>query len=153
MARDPFRPVDDAARELARRLLTDARHGALAVLEPDGQPMVTRVAVAPEAGGPVLALVSDLAPHTAALRTDPRAGLMVGEPGRGDPLAHPRLSLRMRASFVDKAALAEAYLSAQPKAKLYIGFGDFHMVRLAPVSALLNGGFGQAYRLAPEDLA
>jgi len=153
MAGDPFRPVDEEARGLARRLLGEARHGALAVLEPDGQPMVSRVALAPEAGGGFLALVSDLAPHTAALRSDPRAGLMVGEPGRGDPLAHPRLSLRVTAAFVDKADFAETYLEAQPKARLYIGFADFHMVRLSPVSALLNGGFGQAYKLTPADLS
>jgi hypothetical protein len=31
-------------------------------------------------------------------------------------------------------------------------FGDFGFVRLVPLSAFLNGGFGRAVRLAPDDL-
>jgi hypothetical protein len=31
-------------------------------------------------------------------------------------------------------------------------FGDFGFVRLVPQSAFLNGGFGRAVRLAPDDL-
>ena len=77
---------------------------------------------------------------------------MIGEPGKGDPLAHPRLTLSVTATFIDKAKTADAYLAHQPKAKLYIGFGDFHMVHLKPTEGLLNGRFGKAYRLAPSDL-
>ena len=151
MTKDPFRPTDDEARALARRLIGEARHGALGVLQ-DGTPVVTRVALAPDAGA-LLTLVSDLAPHTGALRDHPQASLLIGEPGRGDPLAHPRITLQVRAAFLDKTKdVANRYLEAQPKAQLYIGFGDFHMVRLIPEHALLNGGFGKAYRLNAADL-
>jgi putative heme iron utilization protein len=44
------------------------------------------------------------------------------------------------------------WLKGHPKAALYIDFADFAFVRLTPESALLNGGFGRAFRLSPEDL-
>lgn len=152
MAKDPINPTTDEARALAGRLMTEARHGALAVIH-EGHPSVSRVALAPCHGG-ALTLVSDLAPHTAALRADPRAALLVGEPGRGDPLAYPRLTVHVIADFLEKTeANRNAYLAAQPKASLYIDFADFHVVRLRATGALLNGGFGRAYRLDPSDLA
>lgn len=148
-----FRPVDDDARALARQLLTEARHGALGVLI-DGRPFVTRIALARDADGAPMTLISDLAPHTAALRTAPEASLMVGEPGpKGDPLAYPRLTIDVTARFTPRSEGAQTrYLACQPKAQLYIGFADFHLVRLEPTGAHLNGGFGKAYRLAASDL-
>jgi putative heme iron utilization protein len=149
---DTFRETDDEARSLARDLIANARYGALGVLL-DGAPFVTRVALAPGIGH-MTTLISDLSIHTPPLRTEPRASLMIGEPGKGDPLAHPRMTLQVVAEFVDKTDDAVAsYLAAQPKAQLYIGFGDFHLVRLTPEDAWLNGGFGKAYRLRPGDLA
>lgn len=156
---DPVRPTDDEARALARGLLAEARHGALGVRLPEGgAPMVTRIALAlDEAGGP-MTLISQLSEHTRALRADPVCSLLVGEPGeRGDPLTHPRLTLQARAGFVprpgpDHDRLRERYLQQVPKAKLYIDFGDFSLVRLRVAGAFLNGGFGKAYRLSPADL-
>lgn len=156
----PIRPTDDEARGLARSLVAGARHGALGVLDPDsGVPVVTRIAVVPGPDGTPLALVSDLSNHTRALRADPACSLLVGEPGaKGDPLTHPRLTIQARAAFVardgdDHARLRGHYLARQPKAKLYIDFGDFSLVRLVPTGAFLNGGFGKAFVLTPEDLA
>lgn len=147
---DPFRPVDDEARALARRLMTEARHGALAVRDGDGPPHMARVAVGWD-GRPLL-LMSDLALHARLLRADPLCGLLLGEPGRGDPLAHPRLSLQARAEPADKEPARDAWLRDHPKAALYWGFADFALWRLRPLGGLLNAGFGRAYRLAPADL-
>ncbi len=52
----------------------------------------------------------------------------------------------------DKAALREYYLNLYPKARLYYDFEDFRLMRFTPQSALLNGGFGKAFRLEPSDL-
>lgn len=157
---DPIRPTDDAARALARRLIDTARFAALGVRAAEtGVPMVTRIAIATDADGVAVTLISDLSAHTAALRMAPACGLLLGEPGdTGDPLTHPRISLTARAVFVaqdtpDHAALRARYLSLRPKAKLYVDFGDFRFVRFQPVCALLNGGFGQAFRLSAADLA
>lgn len=156
--KDPFRPADEAARALARGLVDAARSGALAVLR-DGVPFVTRIALAPGPEGVPVTLISDLAPHTAALRAEPLCSLLVGEPGpKGDPLTHPRLTIEALATFVprqsdDHAALRAGFLAHQPKARLYIDFADFHLVRLVPRAGHLNGGFGQAYLLSAADLA
>ncbi|WP_425100388.1 HugZ family protein [Tropicibacter sp. S64] len=155
----PIRPTDDEARALARDLMTTARFGALAVLDPStGAPLVSRIAVVPGPDGLPLALVSDLASHTQALKANPLCSLMVGEPkAKGDPLTHPRLSLQGTARFIhhgdpDHAALATHYLVRQPKAKLYIGFADFALMRIDPNGAFLIGGFGKAFHLTPDDL-
>jgi putative heme iron utilization protein len=151
--KDPIRPTDDTARTLARALLAGARHGALGVIDPaTGGPMVSRVAVGWD-GTDALVLVSTLSAHTAALRSDPRTSLLIGEPGdRGDPLTHPRLTLMTVAEVADKASGRDAWLRDHPKSLLYFDFTDFLLVRLHVRSASLNGGFGKAYRLNPADL-
>ena len=152
MAKDPIRPTDDDARQLAKKLIAEARFGALATLV-NGMPFVTRISVAPDDGS-ILTLISNLSTHTQALRDSPAASLLIGEPGpKGDPLTHPRMTLQVVPEFLDKTdALAAQYLKTHPKAQLYIGFADFHLARLAPVAAHLNGGFGKAYRLTPSEL-
>ena len=159
MANSPIRPTDDEARALARDLLSAARYAALAVLDDDGAPMVTRVAFGLGPDGAPLTLVSDLSAHTRALRAHPACSLLVGEPGdKGDPLTHPRLTVQARARIVPHADpayadLAAHYLRDHPKAQLYIGFADFNFVLFTPTRALLNGGFGKAYELSAQDLS
>ena len=151
---DPIRPTDDEARSMARGLIANARFAALGVIDPETRaPMVTRIALVPGPDGVPLTLISDLSSHTAALRANPACSLLIGEPGgKGDPLTHPRLTLQARAEQADKAALKGHYLTLYPKAQLYYDFGDFGLVRFAPIAGLLNGGFGRAYRLSPADL-
>ncbi|MGR3495584.1 HugZ family pyridoxamine 5'-phosphate oxidase [Citreimonas sp.] len=157
---DPIRPTDDEARALARSLILNARFAALGVIEPaTGAPMVTRIGIAPDADRMPMALVSDLSQHTRALMANPACSVLIGEPGaRGDPLTHPRLTLQGRAAFVrhgdaEHERLAAQYLHHQPKAKLYIGFADFSLLRVTAEAAYLNGGFGKAFVLTPADLA
>jgi len=151
---DPIRPTDDEARSMARDLIATARFAALGVIDPEtGGPMVTRIALVQGPDGAPLTLISSLSAHTGALAGNPACSLLIGEPGdKGDPLTHPRLTLQARAEPADKVALKAHYLSLYPKAQLYYDFGDFGLVRFAPVAGLLNGGFGRAYRLSPADL-
>lgn len=156
----PIRPTDDEARTLARQLLDHAVFGALGVIDPRTLgPMVTRVAVGTDAQGRPVSLVSDLSAHTQALRADPRCSLLVGEPGtRGDPLTHPRLTLAGRGRFVRKGAdgydaLRQRWLEGHRKSALYIDFADFSFVVIDVETAHLNGGFGRAFVLTPDDLA
>ncbi|MBM2321091.1 MULTISPECIES: HugZ family protein [Marivita] len=158
--KSPIRPTDDDARTLARSLIESARFAGLAYTDKaDGLPMISRVALVAGPEGMPLSLMSDLSHHSAALQHNPLCALLIGEPkGKGDPLTHPRLSLRATAHFVrhgeaERADLAIAFLSKQPKAKLYIGFADFALVRFTPLGAHLNGGFGKAYVLTADDLA
>ena len=154
-----FRDLTPQALTEATALLRAATHAALATLAPeDGHPMVSRIGIAVMTDGVPVTLVSDLATHTPALRADARCSIMVGEPGKGDPLAHPRVMLRCRAEPIDprsavQAAARAAYLGSHAKAKLYVDFADFHFIRLVPEGGVFNAGFGQAYRLTPSDLA
>lgn len=157
--KDVLRETDDTARRLAKDLIRTARYGALAVLEPgSGHPMASRVALATDIDGTPVILTSTLSGHTAAILTDPRSSLLIGEPGKGDPLAHARITLFTQARRIergsdDHARLRRRYLARQPKAELYVDFGDFAFFRLDMARASLNGGFGKAYDLQSGDLA
>jgi putative heme iron utilization protein len=153
-----IRPTDAEATRLARTLVRNARFGAIAVLEPEtGMPFASRVGVATDLDGTPLILISGLSGHTQAILADPRCSLLVGEPGKGDALAYPRLSLMCRARRLERGT-AESdrarrrYLNRNPKARLYVDLGDFAFFRLELERASLNGGFGKAYLLGRGDL-
>jgi len=155
----PFRPVDDTARSLARDLIDEATHAALATLRPDQEaPSVSRIALATDEAGGLISLISTLADHTQALRSDPACALLIGDPkDTGDPLTHPRLTVHATAMFIaretpEHTRTRARYLTVRPKAKLYVDFADFGFVHFLVTDAVLNGGFGKAWHLAPTDL-
>lgn len=156
--KDVIRETDVEAIRLAKTLTRAARFGALAVIDPEtGAPLASRVGVATDADGTPLILVSQLSAHTPAIMKDPRCSLLVGEPGKGDPLAHPRITLVCRARKLESGTperirAERRYLNRNPKAKLYVGLGDFSFFRLEVERASLNGGFGKAYLLTRGDL-
>jgi putative heme iron utilization protein len=153
-----LRETDDEARTLARVLLRGARYGSLAVLDPETAfPFASRVLLGTDVDGVPVILVSALSAHTRALDADPRASLLTGEPGDGDPLAYPRLTTQCIAEPVDRESavherIRTRFLDRHAKAKLYIDFADFRFFRLVPQSASLNGGFGRAYLLDGAEL-
>lgn len=156
---NPIRPTDDEARAMGQGLVRSSRTAALAVTDPaTGAPFVSRIAVGLLPDGGLATLISTLSAHTRALHADPRCCLLLGEPGdRGNPLNHPRLSLTATARFLapggaEHLAAREGWLALHPKAKLYVDFADFAFVRFTPFAAALNGGFGKAYSLTPDDL-
>lgn len=156
--KDVIRETDAAAIALAHSLMRTSRHGALAVIEPEtGAPLASRVGTATDVDGTPLILVSGLSAHTRGMAGDPRCSLLVGEPGKGDPLAYPRITLFCRAQRLERGSPEHAraerrYLNRNPKAKLYAGLGDFNIYRLELERANLNGGFGKAYLLGRDDL-
>ena len=88
--KDVLQPVDADVRRAAKTFLRTARHGALATLDPgSGMPMASRVSLASDSAGNPLFLISQLSGHFGALEADARASVLLGEPGKGDPLAHP----------------------------------------------------------------
>lgn len=153
---DLFQPVDEAALRKAAAILAPAHHGYLAVLQSNsGWPQVSRVALGRDAQGTPLILISQLSAHFAALQADARCCLLVGEPGAGDPLAHPRISIDCLAQCCpeeERPALRAAFVAWQPKAELYVDFADFAFWRLKPQRASFNAGFGKAFLLGQEEL-
>lgn len=153
-----LRPTDADAIATAQALIANARHGALAVLDPDtGAPLVSRVAVGCDEDGMPLILILALAMHTKAIIADPRCSLLLGEPGKGDPLAHPRITLVCTAVRVHRTddhfgRVRERFLAQNPKATLYADFADFAFFKLDATQASFIAGFGKAYALTPDDL-
>jgi putative heme iron utilization protein len=152
---DPTPPADAAEIEFAKQFL-DLPHGVLSYIGTDGLPGISRIGIGRDVTGYPVTLISALAPHWAGLRAHPDCAILLGEPGpKGDPLTHPRLMMRARASFAAadaRPALRASWLAAHPKAKLYIDFTDFDFVSFTPTDCLLNAGFGKARRLTPQDL-
>ncbi len=156
--KDVIRPTDADAIRLAKTLIRSSRYGAIAVLDPEtGAPLASRVGVATDIDGTPLILVSMLSAHTRAIIADPRCSLLLGEPGKGDPLAHPRITLvcsavRLERGTAEQARAERRYLNRNPKAQLYVGLGDFSFFRLEIERGSLNGGFGKAYNLTAANL-
>ncbi len=156
--KSPIRETNDEARKLGKQLLKEASFAALATLEPgSGRPLVSRVAFGLDGSGQPISLMSTLANHTKALMETAACSLLVGEPGKGDPLAHPRLTLQATAARFEKGSQDHVqtrghYLKQHPKAALYVDFGDFFLFRFVIESAYLNGGFGKAFVLTSDDL-
>ena len=142
----PVPPGYDAIAE-AKQLLRSIRSGALATLaSAGGFPFASLTTVATDHDGSPIFLLSQLSAHTRNLMADSRASLLLARMGKGDPLAHPRLTLVGRiekAQDADRARLRARFLARHPKAALYVDFGDFGFYRLAGVSAHLNGGFAK----------
>jgi heme iron utilization protein len=150
---DDFNPV-----AVAKALLRVTRSGALATLDRNtGHPFASLVNVATDVDGSPLILVSRLSTHTANIEVDARASLLLAATGKGDPLAHPRLTVLGTFAQIERATpdgvrVGRRFLSRHPKSKLYAGFGDFAFWRLTVVSAHLNGGFARAADLAAGDI-
>src|SRR6266404_3612336 len=145
-------------KSTAKTLLRVIRSGALATIDRNtGHPFASLVNVATDADGSPLILVSRLSTHTANIETDGRASILLAQTGKGDPLAHPRLTVLGRLAQIprdgaDDARVRRRFLARHPKSELYAGFGDFSFWRMTIASAHLNGGFARAADLEADDV-
>jgi putative heme iron utilization protein len=83
--------------------------------------------------------------------------VLLATSGKGDPLAHPRLTLLGTFTPVarddpSEPRMRRRFLARHPKSQLYAGFADFSFWRLNVVSAHLNGGFARAADLKAADV-
>ncbi len=137
---EDFKPLD-----LAARLVRKIRIGTLATLEKNGAPLATLTTIGLDEDGVPLIFISSLSAHTQNLSEDPRFSLLLAELGKGDPLAHPRVSLSGIATQTMSEAAKIRFIEQNPKSKLYAEFADFSLWRLVPQKIHLNGGFARAY--------
>jgi heme iron utilization protein len=141
---------DFDARSVAKTLARTIRSAALATIDRNtGHPFVSLVNLATDIDSSPLILISRLATHTANLERDGRASLLLAAAGKGDPLAHPRLTLigvfaPVGREDVDAPRLRRRFLARHPKSELYADFADFSFWRLCVASAHLNAGFARA---------
>jgi heme oxygenase (biliverdin-IX-beta and delta-forming) len=132
--------------EQARTLVHLGRAGTLGTLSRrhPGHPFVSIMPYAPDERGRPLLLISTLAMHTQNLAADPRASLLVAQPG-DDPLALARLTLMGHAGRLasgERPAARDAYLARHPNAIHWVDFDDFAFWRLDIADVYFVGGFG-----------
>lgn len=150
--------ADFDAPAIAKTLLRTTRAGALATIDRNsGHPFASLVNVATDVDGSPLILISRLSTHTANLEKDGRASLLLAPIGRGDPLAHARLTVigafaQIGRDTREEPRLRRRFLARHPKSELYAGFADFSFWRLTVVSAHLNAGFARAADLKAVEL-
>ena len=150
-------PADFKPLDWARNILRSIRVGALGTIDRNtGHPVATLTTVATDTDGSPLILISNLASHTANLKADGRASLLLARQGKGDPLAHPRLTVlgafRRVEAEADVSRLKRRFLARNPKSQVYIDFPDFSIWRLDVAAGHLNGGFARAADIAGADL-
>jgi putative heme iron utilization protein len=145
--------ADFDPKQAAKKLMREARSGALATLMADsGDPYCSLVNVATAADGSPLLLISRLAVHTKNILADPRVSLMLDERKEGDPLQGARVMLKGKASVTSDPEARRRYLARQPEAEMFAGFGDFAFYRIGLSGAHLVAGFGRIVDLTPADL-
>lgn len=145
---DPsFDPVGES-----KRLLRVIRTATLATLTEAGAPYATLTAIATDHDGTPILLLSRLAHHTRYLERDGRCSLLLAQGGRGDPMAHPRLTLLARAARTQAPSARTRFLARNPKAQLYADFPDFSFWRAEIEAVHLNGGFARAADFGPSQL-
>jgi putative heme iron utilization protein len=133
--------------ERARTLVHQGRSGSLATLSRrhPGHPFASVMLFALDADGRPLLLISTMAMHTQNLQGDPRASLLVTQPGgESDLLAAGRVTLMGLARPVPAAEVAaarEAYLARHVTATYWADFEDFAFWRLEVSEVYFVGGF------------
>jgi putative heme iron utilization protein len=132
--------------EQARTLVHLGRTGTLGTLSRrhPGHPFVSIMPYAPDDRGRPLLLISTLAMHTQNLAADPRASLLVAQPG-DDPLALARVTLMgdaRRLAPGERPGARAAYLARHPNAVHWVDFDDFAFWRLEVADVYFVGGFG-----------
>ena len=133
--------------ERARTLVHLGQSGTLATVSRrhPGHPFASVMPYALDAQGRPLFLISTMAMHTHNLLADPRASLLVTQPGwTGDPLAAGRVTVMGQASRLPAAeveAARAAYLARHEAAKFWVDFEDFAFWRLDPLDVYFVGGF------------
>ena len=137
---------EPAFTEQARTLVHLGRTGTLGTLSRrhPGHPFVSIMPYAPDERGRPLVLISTLAMHTQNLAADPRASLLVAQPG-DDPLALARVTLMgaaRRLEAGERPAARDVYLARHPNAVHWVDFDDFAFWRLDVADVYFVGGFG-----------
>jgi heme oxygenase (biliverdin-IX-beta and delta-forming) len=152
----PAKPKTPPAQQV-RDLLRAADRGALATSLPSAAyqawPYASLVLMATANDGSPILLLSDLSEHAKNITADSRVSLLIdGTAGRKDPLTGPRVTLLGRAARADDAALKARFLARQPTAKLYAGFGDFHIYKVEVMRAHYVAGFGRIHWIDATDI-
>jgi heme iron utilization protein len=146
---EPMAPAFDH-HGMINDLISTATHATLGTLDAAGAPFTSLVALARDDDLSPLIITSHLSSHTSHLEANPRVSLLISSIGKGDPLAHPRLTLTglavaARPGEPEYERIRPIYIAQNPKAALYVQLPGFWFWRISPQKVFLNGGFGKAW--------
>jgi putative heme iron utilization protein len=145
--------------ERARTLMSLGCVGTLSTLsrKHPGWPFGSVMPYVLDAHGRPVFLISAMAVHTQNIRTDPRASLLVTQPGwTGDPLAGARVTLMGQVSALPDTDLEQtrtAYVARYEQAAAWVGFDDFAFYRMEVIDVYYVGGFGSMGWVSAADYA
>jgi putative heme iron utilization protein len=143
--------------ERARTLMHIGRTGTLATVsrKHPGWPFGSVMPYSLDAQGRPTFLISSMAMHTQNIRADPRASLLVAQPGwDGDPLAGARVTVLGQVMLVPEADLEPiraAYLLRYENAASWVHFDDFAFYRMTVMDVYYVGGFGAMGWVSAEE--
>ena len=144
---DPAVPEPSFA-ERARTLIHLGRTGTLSTQSRKvaGHPFGSVAPYGVDPSGRPTLLISSMAMHTQNLAADPRASLLVTQPGwTEDPLAGARVTLVgtvARVADGEVAAAREDYLARHENARYWVDFDDFAFYRMEVADLYYVAGFG-----------
>jgi putative heme iron utilization protein len=138
--------------QIAKRLVREARIGALATLLSDGAPFVSLVTTATLPDGSPLLLLSRLARHSANIANDPRVSLLLAEDRAGGPLEGTRVSISGKIARTENSSARRRFLARHSSAVAYAKFADFGFWRIEISNAHLISGFGRIVDLKAGEL-
>lgn len=143
-------PANDGA--LIRALLREATIATLATTDrATGTAYASMVEVATSAAGMPILLLSGLARHTANLKADPRASLLVDQRACTTmPMTAARATVMGRLRIDSHRTTRDRLLRRHPNAADYAGFADFKFWSMAVERAHFIQGFGRI-REVPGD--
>ena len=143
--------------EKARTLVYLGRVGTLSTLSRrhPAWPFGSVMPYGLDASGAPTFLISTMAMHTQNLEGDPRASLLVTEPGASeDPLGAGRVTLMgkaTRAPAAELESIRERYLERYDNARYWVDFKDFAFFRMQLEDVYFVGGFGVMGWVPAED--
>jgi heme iron utilization protein len=134
--------------ERARTLLHLARVGTLSTVsrKQPGYPFGSVMPFGLDDHGRPIFLISSMAMHTQNLQSDPKASLLVAEPGvSSDPLGSGRVTLIGKVGRVpdsDRSSTRDLYLARHENSRYWVDFEDFAFYRMDVIDLYYVGGFG-----------
>lgn len=127
----------------ATSMAEECGEAALATLDEEGYPYTSLVELLFDGDRHFWLLLSDLAVHTANIKRDVRASLLVRESSDDEAVATARGSFLGRVVESDGDAIRSEYLAMHPHAEQYIDFSDFSFYRFRIERIRIVAGFGK----------
>ena len=138
--------ADDDYATAAAKMMKTHKVGMVATIQNDAPFLSVMPFSLTEKGHPVV-LISDLAVHTANIKKNGKASLLVQQPDKeGNVFNGARVTLVgefKKADDAQRRALRAVYLRRHPDAALFVDFGDFNFYVLEVKKVFFIGGFGE----------